>query len=166
MAPTPAPPARIRPAVAADAAALLALMQALADFEGYRAQFRVTVADLLARGLGGDAQPQFQALVAETAPGALCGYAVCVETPFTYDLRPTVVLKEFYVAPAQRGLGVAAALFAAVRAQAVARGAGRLHWLVLPGNARARRFYAAQGGHEDRAWERWTLDEPAQASLA
>lgn len=163
MAPTAAAPARIRPALAADADALLALMQALAEFEGYRAQFRVTVADLLERGLDGGAPPQFHALVAETTPGALCGYAVCVETPFTYDLRPTVVLKEFYVAPAQRGQGVAAALFAAVRSMAAARGAGRLHWLVLPGNQRARRFYAAQGGRQDLAWERWAIDDPAGA---
>ena len=163
MAPTTAAPTHIRPAVAADAAALLALMRALAGFEGYRAQFRVTVADLLERGLAGGARREFSALVAETAPGALCGYAVCVETPFTVDLRPTVVLKEFYVEPAQRGLGVAQALFAAVRAHARARGAGRLHWLVLPGNERARRFYAAQGGRHDLAWERWAIDEPAPA---
>lgn len=114
---------RVRRAVAGDAAALLGSMHALAVFEGYDADFRVGEADLLARGLTpGGAPPQFTALVAEGDRGALCGHAVLLVTPFTYDLRPTAVLKELCVDAAHRGRGVGEALLAAVQAEAGATG--------------------------------------------
>jgi len=146
----------VRPAQPADGAGLLRLMTLLAHFEGYAGQFRVRESDLHTRGPG-SARPEFEAWVAEAPDGTLIGHAVCVRVDFTLDLRPTIVLKEFYVDEAHRGSGVATALFDAVQRAARAAGAGRLQWLVLPGNERARRFYRARGGFEDRAWERWSL---------
>ncbi|MFT3799757.1 MAG: GNAT family N-acetyltransferase [Burkholderiaceae bacterium] len=147
----------VRPARPDDARELLSMMKALADFEGYLEQFRVTVDALLERGLDGQAEPQFFAAVAEV-DDVLCGYAVCVDTHFTVDLCPTAVLKELYVEPAYRGLGIAQALFDFVRQEASARGAARLQWLVLPWNVRAQRFYRRQGGREDLSWQRWAVD--------
>ncbi|MFZ6875075.1 GNAT family N-acetyltransferase [Undibacterium sp. Di27W] len=146
----------IRPALAADAAGLLQLMRELAAFEGYLAEFSVTVEDLLARGLDAE-QPQFRAYVAVTAAGDLLAYAALVEVAFTYDLRPDCRLKELYVTAPARQLGVGRALMLAVIAAARQHGCGRLKWDVLPGNSNAKRFYRQLGGEPVRDWEAWVL---------
>lgn len=148
---------KVRRATAHDVVPLLASMHALAVFEGYVADFRVTADDLLVRGLASKGAKQFIALVAEDAAGALCGHAVLLLTPFTYDLRPTVVLKELYVDARHRRQGVADALLAAVHAEAQAIGAGRIRWLVLPGNEPAKQLYRRWGGAPDTAWESWEM---------
>jgi len=151
----------VRTASPADAGALLQLMKRLAVFEGYAAQFAVTEHDLIERGLGAPAA-QFTAIVAEHAPGQLRGYAVVCTLPFTYDLRPTLILKELFVDDDARGGGIGAALMAAVIAHAHGFGCGRLKWDVLPGNTRAQSFYRRHGGAPDAGWEAWIqrLDEP------
>lgn len=133
---------------------MLAMMRELARFEGYLAGFRVTESDLAERAFG--PQPQCHVLVAEMQDG-IGGYAVWLLTPFTYDLRPTVTLKELYVAPRHRGQGAAGALLARLREEALARKAGRIQWLVLPDNEAAKRVYRTFGGGEDRDWEHWQL---------
>ena len=147
----------VRAAVPDDAAALLALMRELARFEGYDEHFTVTVADLLARGLAPAGPPQFAAFVAERPGAGPIGYAVVVETPFTFDLRPTLTLKELYVRQAHRSSGAGQALFERVLAHGRSRGAGRLKWDVLPTNEPARAFYRRCGGAPDHDWERWLL---------
>ena len=147
--------ALVRQASPADAEPLLALMRELARFEGYDEHFRVTAADLLARGLAPAGAPEFVAFVAERPGDGLLGYAVILETPFTFDLRPTLTLKELYVRETARGTGAGSALFDHVRAHGRARGAGRLKWDVLPANAPARAFYRRAGGAPDPDWERW-----------
>ncbi len=144
----------IRPFEPQDVPALHRMMKALAVFEGYIDDFRVTEETLLARGLGN--MPDFGALVA-TRQGSLICYAAYYYIPFTYDLRPTAVLKELYVQPAHRGIGAGEALFRALRGEVEATGAPRLEWLVLPDNIRAQHFYARLGGREDQSWQRWHL---------
>lgn len=151
---------KVRRATAGDVVPLLASMHALAVFEGYAADFRVTADDLLVRGLAGKGPKQFTALVAEDVHGALCGHAVLLVTPFTYDLRPTLVLKELYVDARRRRQGVAEKLLDGVRAEALAIGAGRIRWLVLPGNGAAQRLYQRWGGAPDTAWESWEMRLP------
>lgn len=154
----------VRYAEAEDAAALLAMMRELAAFEGYLPDFRVQEQDLLVRGLGrglgrglSHEPAQFHALLAESADGTLLGYAVLVEIAFTYDLRADCRLKELYVNPAARGLGVGTTLMQAVLTHARSRGCGRLKWDVLPGNENARQFYRRLGGQPDTGWEAWIL---------
>jgi GNAT superfamily N-acetyltransferase len=146
-----------RYATAGDASALLQLMMRLASFEGYAAQFTVTERDLVERGLGRASAAQFTAIVAEDSPGQLRGYAVVQELAFTYDLRPTLILKELFVDDSHRGGGVGSAIMAAVLAHARGAGCGRLRWDVLPGNERARAFYRRLGGGPNSAWESWIL---------
>lgn len=152
-----------REAGPADAAALLDLMQQLAVFEGYDAQFAVTERDLIERGLAAAGPPEFTAIIAERTSGPPCGYAVVHYLRFTYDLRPTAILKELFVADADRGGGVGTALMTSVLAHAERAGAGRLRWDVLPDNARAKAFYRRFGGAPDAAWERWILPLEAVA---
>ena len=146
----------IRRATAADAEPLLALMRGLARFEGYAADFSVTPGDLVERGLAPTGPSQFTAFVGEGAAGLL-GYAVVVEIPFTCDLRPTLLLKELFVADGRRGQGIGRGLFERVRAHGHERGCGRIVWTVLPDNAQAQAFYRRAGGAPDAAWQHWKL---------
>ena len=138
-----------------DATALLALMRELACFEGYLDQFRVSENDLLERGLGDDSRQEFTAFVAESGSGALLGHAVVHIVPFTFDLRPTLVLKELYVDGGTRGVGIGQALMAAVMAEGTTQGCARLKWDVLPGNLHAQAFYRSLGGAPDTQWQGW-----------
>jgi GNAT superfamily N-acetyltransferase len=147
----------VRLASAGDAEVLLQSMELLAEFEGYRDRFRVDTKELLARGLAAGEGQQFKAFVADRASGGLSGYAVVLEILFTFDLRPTWILKELFVAEDSRGQQVGTALMEAVIAHARTRGCGRLQWLVLPQNERAKRFYRKHGGNIDSNWESWVL---------
>jgi len=148
----------VRRAQPADGASLLEMMRALAAFEGYLPDFRVTARELGVRAFG--PAPQCAILVAQAPGAALAGYAVYLVTPFAYDLRPGVTLKELYVAPGHRQRGVAAALLARLRQDAQDLGAGRIRWLVLPSNEAAKRLYRRFGGALDTAWEHWELALP------
>lgn len=145
----------VRRAGPGDATALLGLMRALARFEGYLDQFRVTETALLERGLDRGPRQEFTALVADDGSGALLGYAVVCSLPFTYDLLPNLLLKELYVDETSRGLGVGRALMMAVMAEGRARGCARLKWDVLQGNTRAQAFYRSLGGAPDVPWQGW-----------
>ncbi|WP_426076220.1 GNAT family N-acetyltransferase [Janthinobacterium sp. PSPC3-1] len=145
----------VRRAGVGDATALIGLMRALARFEGYLDQFRVTETDLLERGLDQGPRQEFTALVADDGSGGLLGYAVVCSLPFTYDLLPNLLLKELYVDETSRGLGIGRALMTAVMAEGRARGCARLKWDVLKGNTRAQAFYRSLGGAPDGGWEGW-----------
>lgn len=144
---------------------LLELMKGLARFEGYIDQFRVTESDLRRYGLGED--PSFEAFVAAAGDsGELLGMVVLYRIPWTYDLRPTLIMKELFVIDEARGLGVGSALLKRAAERALAVGAPRLLWTVLDTNESAKRFYAAAGARMDSVWEPWGLDESAMERLA
>jgi diamine N-acetyltransferase len=145
----------IRPARPEDAAALIGMMRALAAFEGYLPRFRVTARDLRSRAFGPGAQCGI--LVAQGEDGQLAGYAVWLVQAFTFDLRPTVTLKELFVDPAYRSQGIAADLLAGLRHEVERIGAGQITWLVLPTNEAAKRLYRRFGGAPDSDWEHWRL---------
>jgi GNAT superfamily N-acetyltransferase len=147
----------VRPFEERDAPRMLVLMRGLASVERYRDRFRVTERDLIAHGLCD--LPRFGAFVAEHG-GEVIGVAAHYEVPWTFDLRPVVVLKELFVAEDARGLGVGQALFRRLMVHAANLGATRVVWTVLPDNSAARRFYASAGGAPDTAWEHWTLELP------
>ena len=148
----------IRPARSTDVSQLLRLMHGLAEFEGYRDRFAVTEADLLERGFNADCEPQFHAFVAANAEDQLVGYALSYLIPFTFDLRPTLVLKEFFVEAAHRSAGLGGELYAAVIEHGRNAGARLLRWQVLPGNERAIQFYRGFGAKPDADWENWILE--------
>lgn len=147
----------IRRAVASDAPQLLSLMRGLACFEGYDGRFAVTVEALLERGFSPDRPPEFTAWVAEL-DGSLLGYAVIYVIPFTFDLRPTLVLKELFIDQAARGRNFGHGLMEAVVEHARSLNARLIRWQVLPDNAAARNFYRRRGATVDAAWENWFID--------
>lgn len=151
--------AQIRQWAAADAPQLHRLMHKLAVFEGYDAEFRVTEQALRQQGLGPN--PSFTAFVAECqTTRQLVGMAVVYPITWTFDLQPTLVLKELYVDDASRGRGIGEALLTAVKNHATTIGASRINWTVLAGNHRAEEFYRQQGGQPDEKWIPWTLKCP------
>ncbi len=146
-----------RYAAAQDAPRLMALMRQLAAFEGYADRMTVTENDLIERGLGTPSLGQFCAIVAQSDLGELWGYAVVYAIPFTYDLQPTLVLKEFLVTEPARGMGVGRSLFERVVAHARTNQCRLLKWDVLPSNERAKAFYRSCGGAHDVDWQNWIL---------
>src|SRR4051812_43166475 len=146
----------VRDATSQDAEGLIDLMRALAQFEGYLDRFTVTSRDLVERGFNPNREPQFHVAVAESGPH-LIGYALTYLVPFTFDLRPTLVLKEFFVSPAQRGGGVGHRLFREVLERGKRVNARLLRWQVLPSNRRAASFYRSFGGQIDGDWDNWIL---------
>ncbi|WP_068825892.1 GNAT family N-acetyltransferase [Pseudomonas sp. BMS12] len=153
----------IRQACAKDAPQLLALMRELAAFEDYLTDFAVDEAALHRCAFGPEAQCRI--FVAEAAD-ALLGYAVALSIPFTYDLRPTVRLKELYVRPGQRSQGLGHQLLVSVAQWAMQQGAGRLHWDVLTGNARAESFYRRLGGRPVQKWIAYEMNDAELRQLA
>ena len=151
----------IREARQDDVPAVLELMRALAAFEGYLDDFAVDADALLARAFGTAAQCQVFVAERET----LCGYAVVQTLAFTFDLRPSVRLKELYVVPAQRNGGVGEERLRRVAHWALEQGAGRLLWDVLAGNDAAERFYRRLGGRPDSKWIAYGMDERALRRL-
>lgn len=148
----------VRAAEQSGVPALLAMMRELAGFEDYLDDFRIDEQALLSRAFGPDAQ--CEVLVADGG-GHLAGYAVVLAIPFTFDLRPTLLLKELYVREGHRRAGLGQALMQGVALLAQRKGAGRLKWDVLRGNARAQAFYTRLGGKPDDKWVAYQMDRQA-----
>lgn len=147
----------IRRAQASDAPQLLSLMRGLARFEGYDDKFAVTVDALIERGFTPSRPAEFTAWVAELE-GALVGYAVIYVIPYTFDLRPTVVLKELFIDESARGRNFGHGLMNAVIEHARSLNARLIRWQVLPDNESAKRFYRRSGAAADADWENWFIN--------
>lgn len=157
------PGVRVRPACSDDAETLIELMRALAHFEDYLDEFKVDADTLRARAFGENAQCHIAVVEWEAQ---VAGYAVLLEIPFTFDLRPTVLLKELYVTPHGRGNSLGKALMHYVARWALARGAGRLKWDVMLGNEPAEAFYRQLGGQRDKKWIAYHLGQHELSELA
>jgi ribosomal protein S18 acetylase RimI-like enzyme len=129
----------LRPAAAADAPVLGALVAALRANEGFESGSLDLPARIAADGFG--AQPAFICHLAERS-GRAVGYAMHW---LTYDTEPAArcgYLSDLFVLPAHRRGGVARALMSAVAHHWAARGAPWIEWEVRRENAAARAFYA------------------------
>jgi|TARA_R110001583_G_scaffold50270_6_gene156844 diamine N-acetyltransferase len=129
-------------------------MRELAVYERYIDQFRVTESDIIENGLS--ASPRFGIFVAEM-DGDIIGIAVHYEIPWTYDLKPVLVLKELFVSKHARTLGAGRALLTKIEKHALEIDASRIVWTVLKDNVAAKQFYEKAGGQKDAAWELWEL---------
>ncbi len=145
----------VRPADRTDLPELLQMMRELAAFEGYLSDFAVTELELQRRGFPDGGVPEFFSLIATDRSGKLAGYLVAYIIPFTYDLKPTLVIKELFVRAERRREGFGWRLLEEIEKSARARGCGLLTWAVLPGNDRAEKLYRAWGGEPDARWNYW-----------
>ncbi|MDC8831621.1 GNAT family N-acetyltransferase [Alteromonas gilva] len=144
----------IRKAQSADCARVLELMQELAVFEGYIHKFRVTVPKL---GYYLFEQKSIEVLVA-TVEEDIEGILVYFFQPFTYDLCPWLVIKEFYVSTVYRGLGVGHELFNYARQEAAENKCSKIKWEVLTDNSKAQRFYVRHGAQIESDWRIMSID--------
>lgn len=144
----------VRPLERRDVIEALGLMRELAVYERYIDGFRVTEANIIDKGFGDS--PCFGVFVAEVS-GDISGIAVYYTVPWTYDMKPVLVLKELFVSKHVRGTGVGRALFKQVETHALEIDASRIVWTVLTDNVAAKRFYTDVGGRQDDEWELWEL---------
>lgn len=159
----------LRPAVAADAEAIVGLIRELAAFEHLSDRVQVTP-QALVRHLFGE-QPAAQALVAEWRPAAqaepqVVGFALWFTHFSTFLGRPGLYLEDLYVQSAHRGRGLGRRILRHLARLAVERGCGRFEWSVLDWNADAIRFYQGLGASVLPDWRICRLDGEALAACA
>ena len=154
---------RIRQAVAADAATVLALIKELAEFEKLSHEV-VATETLLTESLFGP-HPGAEVLLAEWA-GEPVAFALFFHNFSTFLGRRGIYLEDLYVKPAQRSHGLGRALLEAVAKIAIQRGCGRFEWSVLDWNRRAIDFYLKLGATPLDDWTLFRVTGPALEALA
>jgi GNAT superfamily N-acetyltransferase len=142
------PKINVREAQSEDCARVLELMMSLAEFEGYLPKFLVTESDVEQYCIR---QKLASILVAEV-DSKIEGLLVYFLQPFTYDLRPWLIIKELYVTKASRGLGIGKKLFFAVQQAAETTGTSKIKWEVLKDNKKALEFYRSLGATLETNW--------------
>jgi GNAT superfamily N-acetyltransferase len=156
------PTVTIRPAVEADAAAILGFVKELAEFEREAHAVKSTVDDIRREGWGPD--PVFEALMAEL-DGVPVGFALTFRNYSTWEGRAGLFVEDLYVQPPARKYGVGRTLLAAVARRAVERGCKRVDLNVLNWNP-ARGFYDRIGFQQMEEWLPYRLTGEALTKLA
>lgn len=155
----------IRRAERADAAGLLKLIVALAEFEKLTPPDAAAQARIIEDGFG--ERPRFETWLAFVAGvSEPVGYAVFFETYSTFLARPTLYLEDIFVLPEYRGNGIGSALLHHCIRLAHERGCGRMEWTVLDWNTKAQRVYEKLGGRKLAEWFLYRLDRADIARLA
>lgn len=146
----------VRHAVEADCPQLLSLMKKLAVFENYIDDFQVTELALIQHGF--QKHPNYTAIVAESSQ-QLVAYLVYYLIPFSYDLKPTLFIKELWVDDKCRGDNIGSRLMKATIKDAKKHQCGRIKWDVLADNYTAQQFYQQLGAYHDKCWQGYILKE-------
>lgn len=145
----------VRKALPEEATALLALMDALADYEKLPRP-DAGAKQRLVRDLFGP-HPRLQALLV-FLEGYPVGYAIVLETYSSFLARPTLYLEDLFVLPEFRDRGAGYALFREAAEEGRRRGCGRMEWTVLDWNQLAIDFYQRQGARHLAEWHLYRLD--------
>jgi GNAT superfamily N-acetyltransferase len=153
----------IRPAIPADADAIIRLIIALADFEQLPPPDEAARTRLLADAFA--AHPRFDIFLAEI-DGQAVGYAFVFETYSTFLAQPSLYLEDLFVLPDYRQHGVGYALFSYCVREAKRRGCGRMEWAVLDWNQHAINFYERLGARHMTEWLPYRLDSAALDRLS
>ncbi|MDQ1394886.1 MAG: hypothetical protein QOG64_145 [Acidimicrobiaceae bacterium] len=149
MADTTLPDVPIRDAAAADLDDICDLIRDLAEYEqlGHEVEFD---RDELDRNLFGD-EPVARVLIAESADGAVAGFALWFSTFSTFLGRPGIWLEDLFVRPEFRGQGFGLGLLQHLRTLTE----DRIEWNVLDWNEPSIRFYQAIGAEPVAGWTRY-----------
>jgi GNAT superfamily N-acetyltransferase len=139
----------IRPATAADAATIAALVRELADYEKLLHEAKADAADFV-RELT-DPHPVIHVLIAEWH-GEPAGFALYFFNFSTFVGRSGLYLEDLFVRPALRSHGIGRALLRALARIARDRHCGRMEWAVLDWNEPALRFYQSLGARQMKEW--------------
>lgn len=173
VTPTAAPATRVRPAEPGDVPAIVALVQALADYEREPDAAEGTAADFHAALFA--PEPRVHALVAEVQAGAdpddpdgwvVGGIAVWYVTFSTWKARHGIWLEDLFVLPEHRRHGLGRSLLTALAGICAREGWPRFEWWVLDWNEPAHRFYESLGAVRQDDWTTWRVDGAALEELA
>jgi len=147
-------PTVVRRALPADGPAYVALVRALAAFEQLPPPDEAACDRLVADAFADP--PRYELWVADR-DGEIVAYAVTFMTYSTFLARPSLFLEDLFVHPSARRGGVASAMLARLREEAVARGCGRFEWFVLDWNRDAQALYTRIGAEVHAAWQLWRV---------
>ncbi len=139
----------LRAAEPKDAAAIVGLINDLADFEHLSHLVKVTPESLATHLFG--ARPVAESVVAVSGEEVV-GFALFFTNFSTFLGLPGLYLEDLYVKPPCRGQGVGEALLRHLGGLANERGYGRFEWSVLDWNANAIRFYERMGASVMPDW--------------
>ena len=130
-------------------------MVSLAEFEAYSEQFNVSASDVEDIIVSSN---KVHLIVADSGGHSCVALAVMFKQPFTYDMKPWLILKEFVVDEGFRGTGVGRTLFQYLVDFARKENATKIKWEVLASNARAKSFYEGFGSNHQLEWQIYQLD--------
>jgi GNAT superfamily N-acetyltransferase len=154
----------LRPARESDLDTIIELIHALADYEREPKAVRLD-RDTLRGHLFG-ARPYAEVLLAETADGAIAGFALFFHNFSTWEGKPGIYLEDLFVRPEFRGAGYGKALLVELARLAVSRGCARLEWAVLDWNEPSIQFYKALGAKPMDEWTTFRVTGEALSQLA
>ena len=156
-----APSFTLRRAERADAAALLRLICALAEFEKLDPPDAEAQQRLMEDAFGD--HPRIEPWLAfADAPAGPVGYAIILETYSSFLARPTLYLEDVFVLPEFRGRGIGTAFLWHCVSLAHERGCGRMEWTCLDWNTRAQTVYEQKlGAQRMSEWFLYRLTRPA-----
>ncbi len=162
------PATRLRAAVRADCAEIVAMVRELAEYERLLHEVEMDEARLAAE-LFCD-RPVVEAVVAEVQ-GQDGGWSAAGVALFTHNFstfvgRRGIYLEDLFVRPAYRGLGLGLALLRHLAQLCLERQCGRLEWSVLDWNEPAIGFYRSIGARPMDGWTVNRLDRAGIAALA
>ena len=139
----------IRPATAADAPLLTAMIRELAEFEHELDEVDITPEDLLRDGFRSN--PCFEGLIAEWG-GQAAAYALYFFTYSTWAGRPSLFVEDLFVRPEFRRRGIGKALLKHMAVMARDQNCYGMRWEVLNWNTAAIDFYRSLGAKLQNEW--------------
>ena len=148
----------IREAISTDAAAILALIHELADFEREPNAVAVTETELVQDGFGDN--PQFQCFVAELNQN-IVGIALFHPCYSTWKGK-SWHLEDLIVTKSHRGKGIGFALLQKFISFAHNSGVRRIQWAVLDWNTPAIDFYEKHGA---TVFSEWKITQMTQGEI-
>jgi len=160
---SPSPLFRIAPAGDEDVGQILAMIEALADYEKLRHLCIATEAGLRAALFG--ASPAAEVLLGWEGSEPVA-FALFFHNFSTFLGRKGLYLEDLFVRPAFRRRGYGRALLVQLARIAVERGCGRFEWAVLDWNAPAIGFYESLGATVMRDWRISRVTGPELEKLA
>ena len=154
----------LRTATERDVPAILALIQALAEYERMRNECVATETRL--RETLFCAAPKAEVVLAETVTGEVAGFALFCGNYSTFLAQPGIWLEDLFVRPEHRGHGIGKQLLAHLARLAVERDCGRVEWAVLDWNTPSIGFYESLSARGLTEWTTFRLTGHALHDLA
>ena len=153
----------IRPATREDAAGLVSLIIALADFEELEPPDEAAQKRLIEHAFG--ERKYFEPWLAFADGQAVpVAYAILFTTYSTFLAQPSLYLEDLFVLPEYRKRGIGGALLRKVVELADERGCGRVEWTALDWNVNAQQVYEQKVGA--RRMSEWYLYRMTRDDMA